>query len=363
MGFLVYFILDSFWFFIRPKTFSGNTAVIKLGAIGDYFLFRNFLPTLNKSYGKLTLILSEEVAPICNTYDREFIDHIIIVNPSKMERNLLYRFKVLVGIRKISFSTIIQASFSRRALVEDALIRLTNSASKITPTDEGNHMASFLVLLTDHFYTKVISVKTISPFEYIKNHSFIEQLTGPFKIPTFELKLEKKKQEIITLFPGAGRAYRKWSPEKFAKIVKWILENSQCKIFILGTKSDFEAGEIIRGNHRSATNSCGKMKLTESIQLVANSMLLIGNESGPAHIGAALGVPTIAISNGNHFGRFHPYPTEINTKIQFVYPPEIESEIARYNTQLLIKKYRLRSVANIDTVDTDQVITLLKEIF
>lgn len=363
LGFLGYFLPDSLLFLIRPKTASGNVAVIKLGAIGDYFLFRNFLPTLNETYGKLTLILSEDVAPICNSYDREFIDQIIIVNPSKMETSLFYRLKVLSGIRKVSFSTIIQASFSRRALVEDALVRLSKSDTKITPQDDGNHIASYLIHLTNFFYTRVIPVKTSSPFEYLKNHSYIEQIIGPFKIPTFELKLEKKDPKIITIFPGAGRPYRKWAPEKFAEIVNWITKTLKLKIYILGTKSDFEAGEIIRGNNKNVINYCGKIKLIESIELVAKSKVLIGNESGPAHIGASLGVPTIAISNGNHFGRFHPYPKEINNTIYFIYPPEIKNEITRNNTESLIKKYRLRSVANINNVETDQVITLLKEIF
>ena len=280
-----------------------------------------------------------------------------------METSLFYRLKVLSEIRKVSFSTIIQASFSRRALVEDALVRLSKSDTKITPRDDGNHIASYLIHLTNFFYTRVIPVKTNSPFEYLKNHSFIEEIVGPFKIPTFELKLEKKDPKIITIFPGAGRPYRKWAPEKFAEIVNWITKTLKLKIYILGTKSDFEAGEIIRGNNKNVINYCGKIKLIESIELVAKSKLLIGNESGPAHVGASLGVPTIAISNGNHFGRFHPYPKEINNTIYFIYPPEIKNEITRNNTESLIKKYRLRSVANINNVDTDQVITLLKEIF
>jgi len=361
LGFIVYFLLDSH---ILLKSYKNRqkTGIIKLGAIGDYVLFRNLLPELSKAKGKLTLIITKEVAPICEYFDGEYVDEIVVVDPAKMETNLFYRFGILSQIRRLGFSTLIQTSFSRRALVEDAIIRFCNSSQKITPKDEGNHIAYHLNLFTDQLYDQVIHVNTTSSFEYLKNHAFIEQIIGSFELPKYVLHLSKKDKKTITLFPGAGRPYRKWSPEKFAQVANWLIQNTSYELIILGPQSDFKAGEIIKGDNERIINMCGKVTLIESTKFVADSSLLLGNESHPAHIGAALDIPTLAISNGNHFGRFHPYPKEISDTIHFLYPPEFKNELANKETDWLVRKYRLRSLLDINEVTVDQVITQLKVI-
>ncbi|MEQ9218803.1 MAG: glycosyltransferase family 9 protein [Cyclobacteriaceae bacterium] len=361
-AFIAYYPLDSLVFLATPKETTQRTAIIKLGAIGDYILFRNFLPELHRSRGKLTLIISKEIVPLCKYLDSEFVDEIVPVDATKMETNPYYRFKLLSKIRKMGMSTMIQASFSRRALVEDAITRACNSKLKITPNDEGNHIAYHLKRITDQFYDQVIKIQTISPFEYLKNHSFVEQIVGSFKLPQFEIDTHKEDKNTIAVFPGAGRPYRRWAPEKFAQISTWLIKNTNYKLLVLGSKADFDAGEIIKDKNEAIINMCGKVTIMDSIKFIAASSLVLGNESGPAHIGAALGIPTIVISNGNHYGRFHPYPNSISDKIHTVYPPEFEIEVANTKPELLVKKYRLRSLLDINEVKIDQVISLLKVI-
>jgi ADP-heptose:LPS heptosyltransferase len=55
------------------------------------------------------------------------------------------------------------------------------------------------------------------------------------------------------------------------------------------------------------------------------------------HLAAAVGCPVSAIFNGSQFGRFAPYPEELQHKIQAVYPTEIKSALAQ--PEIVQKKY------------------------
>ena len=59
----------------------------------------------------------------------------------------------------------------------------------------------------------------------------------------------------------------------------------------------------------------------ELAALLAHAPLVVSNDSGGAHMGATWNVPTVIVANGQHRGRFHPYPAEVAPRVRTVYPP------------------------------------------
>jgi hypothetical protein len=57
-------------------------------------------------------------------------------------------------------------------------------------------------------------------------------------------------------------------------------------------------------------DACGRTTLQELAGTIASAKLIITNETGAAHIAAALGRPAVTILGGGHFNRFLPYPIE-----------------------------------------------------
>ncbi len=57
-------------------------------------------------------------------------------------------------------------------------------------------------------------------------------------------------------------------------------------------------------------NWTGRTSLAELATVTANSQLLIGNETSAIHVAASVGVPSVCILGGGHFGRFVPYHVE-----------------------------------------------------
>ena len=53
---------------------------------------------------------------------------------------------------------------------------------------------------------------------------------------------------------------------------------------------------------------CGKMCVADLIYAVAESKLLLCNESAPMHIGVAVGTPTVSIVSGGEYKNYCDYP-------------------------------------------------------
>ena len=77
------------------------------------------------------------------------------------------------------------------------------------------------------------------------------------------------------------------------------------------------------------------------------------------HFAAAVGTPFICISNGNHFGRFNPYPKEMHIKCKYIYPDDIENNLNHLD---YLEKYRYDSNLDIDSISPIKIIKALPEL-
>jgi len=67
------------------------------------------------------------------------------------------------------------------------------------------------------------------------------------------------------------------------------------------------AGEIEAATRNSPVNLAGKTTVRELMALLSLSSFLVTNDSGPMHIGAALGVPLVAIFGPTDWRRTSPW--------------------------------------------------------
>ena len=77
------------------------------------------------------------------------------------------------------------------------------------------------------------------------------------------------------------------------------------------------------------------------------------------HIGAAMGIPVVVISQMNHYGRFVPYPNVKGINMQCVIPKEYQKEEAR----VLTERFKNGSEADINLITVDQVIAAIDRTF
>jgi len=114
---------------------------------------------------------------------------------------------------------------------------------------------------------------------------------------------------IVTINPGAtyGSAKR-WYPDRFAAVADALSEEWGAGVVVVGSTAEAPlAGEIEAATRRGVANLAGKTTVREMMALLSLSSFLVTNDSGPMHIGAALGVPLVAIFGPTDWRRTSPW--------------------------------------------------------
>jgi ADP-heptose:LPS heptosyltransferase len=94
---------------------------------------------------------------------------------------------------------------------------------------------------------------------------------------------------------------KQWPVEFFAAVVDQLVEEDGAQIVIIGAPGEEEtAAEIIAciRQPKSVTSVVGKLALADVPALLSQASLFLGNDSGPKHIAAGLGVPTVGVHSG-----------------------------------------------------------------
>ena len=121
-----------------------------------------------------------------------------------------------------------------------------------------------------------------------------------FDMPQFDSALEPKginRHRIMPCFCGSLFEGRRWL-ERFAAVADWLLESGRVKkVYLIGDKDDIRINRRIRSFAKSKeiVDKAGKLSLQESYLLIAKARLFVGNDSGPMHIAALAGVPTLGL--------------------------------------------------------------------
>ncbi|HEY7580005.1 MAG TPA: glycosyltransferase family 9 protein [Acetobacteraceae bacterium] len=109
------------------------------------------------------------------------------------------------------------------------------------------------------------------------------------------------EKPVVAVHPGVGNAMRQWPAEHFASLVNLMVERDGVNAVLIGGPEEAElAGEVLGqiGNRGCVASLIGKTSLQQLPALLQACALYVGNNSGPKHIAAALGVPTIGIHSG-----------------------------------------------------------------
>jgi heptosyltransferase-2 len=167
---------------------------------------------------------------------------------------------------------------------------LTNTVS---PRHDGRHLA--------HYYLDLIKNTVITAANVDASMPSIEIVT------TKEEKAEARRllaaegiannEKFLVLNPGAAYgSAKRWSEERFAAAADRLGQYLDLRVAIIGSAAELPVAEKIRSKMKSMPAVLtGKTTLETLMGVLSESSLMVTNDSGPMHIAAALGVPTIAV--------------------------------------------------------------------
>ncbi|HEX5884424.1 MAG TPA: lipopolysaccharide heptosyltransferase II [Pyrinomonadaceae bacterium] len=130
----------------------------------------------------------------------------------------------------------------------------------------------------------------------------------------------REEDPVVAICPGSinSRAKR-WPAEAYAAVADRLIE-SRRQVLLIGSQEEAEVSkEVVSRMRHQPIVLTGKTSLDQVTAVLATVDLIVTNDTGPAHIGAALGCPTIVI-----FGPTNPLTTRpFSPKAEILrHPPE-----------------------------------------
>jgi heptosyltransferase II len=121
----------------------------------------------------------------------------------------------------------------------------------------------------------------------------------------FLLERKVSTKPLVLLCPGSvnSRAKR-WPPERYAALADQFSDTG-ATVALIGAHSELDVSQTVAAmTRRPPLVLTGQTSVSEVMALISIADILITNDTGPAHIGAAVGTPTLVI-----FGPTNPLTT------------------------------------------------------
>lgn len=157
----------------------------------------------------------------------------------------------------------------------------------------------------------------------------------PSQGTTLEFPLERSEREdwrmlcrsqgieqdsYVCIHPGARMQSRRWPSSRFAAVANQ-LAGQGWRIVLTGTAEEASlAKEFARHMDYPFVDLCGRTSLGVLAACIADSRLLICNDTGVSHIAAAMGAASLVVACGSEVARWAPLNRQLHTVIAD-YPP------------------------------------------
>ncbi len=102
-------------------------------------------------------------------------------------------------------------------------------------------------------------------------------------------------EEFIIINPGGGWMAKRWPPAHYRELIRRLDAEAVGTILLTGSRSDEGVIREILEGVASPRAVYFPSNLTEFIALARRARLLVGGDSGPLHLAAAVGTPLVAI--------------------------------------------------------------------
>ena len=94
---------------------------------------------------------------------------------------------------------------------------------------------------------------------------------------------------------------RRWGYENYSELIKKIISTYNLKIVLIGSKEERSLGDnlVQSAGGGDVINLAGKTSIRESASIISTAKFFVGNDSGAAHLAAAVGIPIVVLSGAD----------------------------------------------------------------
>jgi len=289
-------------------------AIVRLSAIGDIVQSMIVLQFIKKKFPDASIdwFVDKQFSTLLD--DCIEIDNVIKLNLKKIKQNksLILLFKTL---RKLQTFKKYDYVFDLQGLIKSAVITRFIPARERIGFDKNSTRERFASYLYSKKYKFPYHENVVMRYINIVASALdipVSEREIKCKKPFFNLssnKARKNKPNILIVL-GASFDSKIYPVDKYAQIVNALQANF---VALWHSKKEFEMAKRLQS--LSGGLSITKCKnFSELKQLVINSDLVIGGDTGPTHIAWALNIPSVTIFGSTPLER-NCFITDINLAI------------------------------------------------
>jgi len=117
-----------------------------------------------------------------------------------------------------------------------------------------------------------------------------------------------KGRPYVVVHPGSLMATKRRAPQRLADVARRLAARGLTVVVTSGPGEELSASQVARELDRTVILL--GLTIPELAELLRGARLYIGNDSGPMHLAAAVGTPTIAVWGSSDSRRWRPWDVE-----------------------------------------------------
>lgn len=299
-----------------------NILIVKLSAIGDVIHTLPAANALRRHYprARITWLVEEDAAPLVTGH--RAVDRVLVSKRKRWIRALAGpgRKEALREIRAFMRAlrdTRYDLILDFQALLKSgALIALARGRRKVGFDRGMQHMEHSYIFLNEKISPVSMEIHALE-----RGLLMIEALGIARGEITYDLPVGEKerqamavllarsgilsKRPVVAINPVAKWETKLWPPTKFAALADCLVRHCGVQVIFTGSTADRpQVTQILADMAAPAVNLAGRTTLKTLAALYTRCDLLVTTDTGPMHIGCAVGVPVIAL-----FGPTAPWRT------------------------------------------------------
>lgn len=258
--------------------------IIRLSALGDLVLCMGAFAAIRAKHPQAEIVLLTTQPFAAFGMMMPWIDR-VMVDPRAKAKQVLTWFDFIRDLRRFAPTRVydLQGKF-RQTLLYYALGRPEWSGAvkgcshpRAWPPTPGMHYTDFLA-------AQLANADIV--FDRAPDLSWLDDPLDGFTLP----------EKFALFIPGCApqHPHKRWPAAHYAEVAKKLLAKGITPLAI-GTKADAQSIDDIRTIVPEVVDMMGKTSLKQLGALARRAVCVIGNDTGPTHLAAAVGAKTVAL--------------------------------------------------------------------
>jgi ADP-heptose:LPS heptosyltransferase len=115
-------------------------------------------------------------------------------------------------------------------------------------------------------------------------------------------------RSLVVIHPGAGTPIKRWLPENWATVGDKLADRLQATVVFTGSDREHtQIWQIMDAMKRRAVSVAGDTNIGQLATLYSRATVVLGPDSGPLHLAAASGAPTVHLYGPADPAEFGPW--------------------------------------------------------